>query len=229
MHLSCPACNSPIAANDVDLGSGLAKCRACQNVFRFTDDPELAGKSRLPTPRPDGIVRSEGAGELAFVRRWFSGKIVLMTFFALFWDGFLAVWYFLAFHAPNAPLVMKLFPLVHVAVGVFITYAVITGYVNSTWISVGPGHLSVRHGPLPWPGNFDLSAGVLTQLFCEQQTNRGRYSNYFTYDLVAVLADGTRKKVIRGLDKPDVPRYLEEQMEKYLRIKDMAVSGEFRS
>jgi hypothetical protein len=230
MHLFCPTCNAPIAADDMDLPRGLAKCRACQAVFRFDDDPLLTGaeKPRMPTPRPEGVVASQGAGELRFVRRWFTAKYVFLTFFAVFWDGFLAVWYYMAFRLPGSPLMVKLFPLLHVGVGTVLTYAVIAGWLNRTVVEVGPGHLGVRHGPVPWPGNLDLPTGGLKQLFCERRANRGRYGITYTYDLVAVLADGSRRKLLTGLDQPDVPRYLEEQMEKYLRITDMAVTGEYR-
>jgi hypothetical protein len=233
MRLVCPSCNAPVSAEDANLATGLAKCVVCQNIFRFDTAPELASSPddaaprRPDAPRPSSLTLQDRGGELTLVRRWFSPKIIFLTFFCVFWDGFLVFWYTMAFHG-TTPLVAKLFPLIHVTAGIFITYAAVTGYVNSTTVRVGPRGLSVRHGPLPWPGNLTLNTSALKQLYCEERVQSTRNGRSYSYHLNAVLSDGSKKKLLSGLDSPDEPRYVEQQVEKWLKIRDEPVAGEFR-
>ncbi len=227
MQIACDSCRVPVAVEDADLATGLARCRACNSVFRFSDDPELADFVR-PRPKegkPASIIRDAAGGRLTFLHRWFSLKIVFLTFFCLLWDGFLVVWYGMAFSA-DAPLVFKLFPLLHVAVGAGLTYYTIAGYVNTTVIALERGRLTVRHGPLPWPGNLELDSSRFRQFFCEEKVSRGKNGPHYSYNLGVVLADGTRKKLVTGLDTPQVPVYLEQELEAWLKIRDERVTGE---
>ncbi|MET0398886.1 MAG: hypothetical protein ABW277_18990 [Longimicrobiaceae bacterium] len=230
MQLTCKSCRSPIAADDVNLDNGLAKCRACNAVFRFDDDPMLAVGATRPRERmkpPRSLAQETAGGRVTFRHRWFSPKFLFLVFFCVFWDGFLVFWYTLAI-AGDAPLVFKLFPLIHVTVGAVLTYYTIAGFVNTTTVMLDRGHLSVRHGPLPWPGKLDVDTSRFRQLYCEEKVSRGKNGVSYTYDLKAVMSDGERRKIVSGLDSPDVPLYLEQQMEEWLKIRDEPVHGELR-
>jgi hypothetical protein len=230
MHLTCKSCRSVISADDVNLGNGLAKCRACNAVFRFDDDPALAVGGTRPRERmkaPRSLAQETAGGRITFRHRWFSPKFLFLVFFCVVWDGFLVFWYTMAI-AGDAPLVFKLFPLIHVTVGAGLTYYTIAGFVNTTTVTLDRGHLSVRYGPLPWPGKLDVDTGRFRQLYCEEKVSRGKNGVTYTYDLKAVMSDGERRKIVSGLDSPDVPLYLEQQMEEWLKIRDEPVPGELR-
>lgn len=229
MQIACRSCRTPVPADDVHLDTGLAKCRACHAVFRFDDDPALAGggarRPRERTQAPSSVTRDTFGGQVTFRHRWFSPKFLFLTLFCVVWDGFLVVWYVMAF-AGDAPLAFKLFPLLHLAVGVGLTYYTVAGYVNTTTVTLDRGHLGVRHGPLPWFGNLEMDAGRLRQLYCEEQVTRGRNGPRHSYHLKAVTRDGGRIRVVSGLDSPDVPLYLEQELEEWLKIRDEPVRGE---
>ncbi|HSU15354.1 hypothetical protein [Longimicrobium sp.] len=228
MKIICPECRVPVAAEDVNLGTGLAKCRTCNNVFRFTDvAPELAApaaRARIPVEKPRSVVTSEFGGELTLEYRWFSWKYLFLAFFCLFWDGFLVVWYAIAVRSGNP--VLMLFPLLHVAVGIGLTYATLAGFVNTTTVRIDAGRIRVRHHPLPWGRTVELGVVEVKQLFCQEKISRGRNGVSYTYDLVALLHDGTRRKVLGGLDYPELPLYLEQNAESWLKIRDEPVVGE---
>lgn len=227
MKIVCPNCRVPVAAEDVNLGTGLAKCRTCNNVFRFDTDPELAPSSARARPkvdRPRSVVVADANGALTVQYRWFSLKYVFLAFFCLFWDGFLIFWYAVALPSRNP--VMILFPIIHVLAGIAITYATIAGFVNTTTLQIDGGRLRVSHHPLPWGRPVELGASDVKQLFCEEKISRGRNGVSYTYDLNALLRNGTRKKVIAGLDTADLPLYLEQHCEEWMRITDQPVAGE---
>lgn len=227
MQLTCPSCRGTIPADDVHLPSGRAKCRACDAVFRLAggEDAALAPPPpRLRIPRPRGIEEMPAGQGVAYERRWFSFMFIFMIFFCAVWNGFLLFWYLTAWGAGMA--VMLLFPLLHVAVGLGITYYTICGFVNRTRVTLDRDRLTVRHGPLPWPGNRDVPISRIRQLYTEQQVHSSRNGTHLTYRLSAVMDDGSSLKLLSGIDSAEVPRYLEQELESRMGIVNVPVAGE---
>lgn len=229
MKIPCPTCHVPVLAEDVDLASGMAKCRTCNSVFRIADAapelarPAVAGRPAIATPR--SVAIAENAGTLVIRYRWFSPKYVFMAFFCVFWVGFLVVWYALVFGG-HAPLLFKLFPILHVAVGVVMVYSTAAGFLNSTTLTIDPDRLRVASGPVPWGKGNEVQITDVRQLFCEQIVTQGRYGPSYSYTLDALMKDGTRLKLIPARDAPELPIFLEQHAEQWLRIPDQAVAGE---
>ncbi|HEX6746653.1 MAG TPA: hypothetical protein VF092_05105 [Longimicrobium sp.] len=227
MKIVCPSCHVPVAAEDVELSTGLAKCRTCNNVFRFSDLPGLAPSAARPRPpieKPRSVIATDANGELTLQYRWFSWKYAFLAVFCIIWDGFLAFWYTIAFNMGNPLLI--LFPILHVLVGIFITYATIAGFVNTTSVRIDGTRLRVHHHPLPWGRPVDLGIVEVKQLFCEQKVSQTRNGVSVTYNLNALMHDGTRKKILSNLDTPELPLYLEQHAEAWLRMRDEPVIGE---
>lgn len=230
MHLTCPSCGREIRSDDINIQMAMAKCAACHAVFGFADKIEGAGTATGPKPQvelpkrfsvqmdPDGLV---------ITRRWFSPVVFFLLFFCVFWDGFLLVWYFMAF-TQNGPLMMKLFPLLHVAVGLGLTYATLTAFVNKTTIRVNYTEIAVRHGPLPWPGNKSLPRSEVEQLFCQEKMSRGESGYSSNYEVGTIGMGGKRDKIVTGLTSPEQALFIEQQIEGYLGIRDRPVAGEMR-
>lgn len=229
MNLNCPHCDRPIPGENINVQTSIAKC-ACGAVFGFADKvPGAApyGPYKRLVAMPQGYsVSHEGAG-LVIVHRWLSLKFVALLVFSLLWDGFLVLWYFLAF-TKDGSMMMKLFPVLHVAVGVVLTYVAIAGLFNHTRVNVSMAELDIKHFPLPWPGARVVTRDSISQLFSEEKIYRGKNAPYSTYDLSAVMRDGSRLTLVAGLDKPEDALFLEQQVESYLGITDKPVPGEMR-
>lgn len=237
VHVRCPSCGTTLRAEDMSLQTMAGRCHACHALVDLRPAMTGAGPDSmpipspaadaepLPVPLPGGLIVGEAGGDLTIVRRWFSWVYIFLAFFCLFWDGFLVFWYAMAFQ-PGAPLVMKVFPLLHVGAGVFITYMTIAGFVNRTTFIVHRGLLSVRHGPLPWRGNLDVPTDGLAQLFCTEKISRGKNGTTVRYDVEAVLKDGRHLPIVRGLDDRDQALYIEQTLEKHLGIADRRVRSE---
>jgi hypothetical protein len=230
MDIKCPHCGRAIPAADVNVQTSIAKCSACGAVFGFAGQVgggSSSGSAKRTVDMPtDYIVSMEGA-DLVLVRRWFSWKFVVLLFFCAVWDGFLAVWYTEAFRH-NGPLIMVLFPVLHVAVGVGLTYFTIAGFLNRTKTRVNQAELSIRHYPLPWPGNRTLQRQEIDQLFCEEKMSSTRNGVSYSYGVSVVMPGGKRLKLVSGMDKPEDALFLEEKIEGYLGITDRPVAGEMR-
>lgn len=229
MKLECIKCGESIAAEDINLNRLLAKCSACNAVFSFAEQVDASARGvqgvRDPVRLPKGMRDESSRSGLRLVRRWFGPCVIFLAIFCMMWDGFLVFWYSAALKE-GAPLVMKVAPLVHVLVGLVLSYWVVAGFVNSTVVEVTGGALRVRHGPLPVPGNRCLSASDIKQLHCRRRVRRTRQSVYYRYDVRVTLTTGKTLALLKGLDTADVALYYEQQIEQFLGIEDEPVAGE---
>ena len=243
MKLSCPACGAAVPASDVNIQQAIAKCGRCNEVFRL--DQTLApakqtAENRAEVPLPKKFKVDDLGTELTISWSWFSPSILFLLFFCVFWDGFLVVWYsavlglgFGGLGGNNGPqgwalVFMALFPILHVAVGVGLTYFVLASFVNRTWVRVDRGELTIRHGPVPFPGNKTLLTADIKQFYCTETVNNRRNNCSVTYELNAVAADGGKVKLLSALDEIEQALYLEQRLESFLGIVNERVPGEVR-
>ena len=249
MQLTCGQCGAPFRAADLHLDRGIAVCSACGGVQRLpgpitsgaTSDSE-APVNRKPSgdvPVPDRFTVDVDGSELMIRWRWFQAVLFFLLFFAIAWDSFLAGWYWMLTSEPFGghagmpgpfKLIFFVFPIAHVAVGVGLTYFVLAGFLNSTVIRVFDGTLSVRHGPLPWRGNLDLPSDEIEQIYCQNKfrTSRnedGHTSSSMQYEVHAIVA-GQKRKLLGGLHEADHALFIEQTLERFLKIEDRAGPGE---
>lgn len=240
-HVACPSCGTALHADDMNLQSMAGKCRMCnalvdlRTAMSGAEPQPYAGtqsfapaeaREPIPVPLPAGVHVEAQGRDLVIVRRWFSWVYIFLLFFCVVWNGMLAFFYSIMFAAGGGLSLLMLFPLLHVAAGVFITYLTIAGFVNRTTFRVERGHLSVRHGPLPWRGNLDVPTESLEQLFCTEQVSRGRNGTTIRYSVEAVLKDGKHLKLATALDAREQALYIEQAIEKHLGIADRRVRSE---
>jgi hypothetical protein len=225
--LTCPSCGAKI---QVVPGSNRYSCDYCgsEHILPGPNEevpPTPVNHQHGLIPIPNGVICKENQLGLRIVRRWYSLKYIPLAFFCMAWDAFLIFWYSMAF-STNAPWIMICFPIAHLAVGVSLTYSVITGFVNRTILEVTPGKLELWHEPLPWAGEVTLDTREIKQLYAQEKTSRGENGTTHTYELWMVAQDGRSRKLMSGLDSSDIPLYIEQQIESWLHIPDMPVAGE---
>lgn len=230
MTIHCPDCGIPVPAEQVNLDTGLAKCLTCNAVFNVKDRMELRKQrgrtaSAQIVPRPAKMKVEQFAGSWTVSWRWFGFQYVAMFVFCIAWDSFLIFWYKMAFR-DEAPWIMIVFPVGHVAVGVGLTYTALAGFLNRTRLILGHGQLTVRHGPLPWWGNRDMATADIRQFYCEE--SRVRNNQGSGYQLSAMLKDGRKVKILSGFWSWDEAKFLECELESRLGIKPQTVVGERR-
>ena len=208
-----------MGADALDLTSGMARCGACGSVFNFIQRSAAAVKMM---PRPRRMLVTQRNELWTCTWQWFQLRDLAMAAFCLLWDTFLVFWYYTSFGAPG-PMkwIAIFFPMIHVAVGISFTYAVLARFMNRTTVKLNDGWLDIVHYPLPWRGNRRMHAQEIHQLFCDWSKSRDDVH----YHLSAVLRDGRR---IRLLNLPALAdaRFLEQQIESRLGIIPQPVSGE---
>lgn len=226
MRIKCPECELKLSADDVNIDIMVAKCTSCNNVFSFAtqiddyQEPSLYKSDKpLSVPKPNGINIKVNGDQLFIRRKWFSPMLIFMALFCVFWDGFLLIWYGIALSGGS--LGMILFPLLHVAVGIFLTYSTIAGFLNTTTIAADSYELSVTHAPMPWRTPKKIKSSVLRQIYCsEKRGNKGS----ITYNVNAISGN-EHIKLLSNLTNLEQALYIEQEIEKHLGIKNRAVRG----
>jgi hypothetical protein len=232
--LSCPSCGASFRASDIDKDLGIASCRACDAVLDLrsrspADEARLDALTRpapAAVPLPQKFQVSEAPGSLDVRWRWFTPAHLFLVVFALFWNGFMATWFTISF--TQGAWEMAAFGTLHAGVGVMMGWWALGGLVNSTHVSLGQGTLTVKHGPLPWPGNGTWKREDLAQLYGEENVSRGKNGTTVTWSLCAMLRDGRRVKLLKGLTEKAQVLWLESTLEKRMNIVDAPVTGEMQ-
>ena len=237
--LKCPNCGSALEPEDVNVDLMVALCRSCSSTVELAGgqplerDPEVRDSPpkelmQLTMP-PDGISVAEQGDTLVLTRKWFKPNVQFfgLLLWCIVWDGFLVVWYSIGIASLLAgsgeALIMLLFPILHVAAGVGVTYMLVATVLNHSDIVVTSSHVSIEHGPLPWSAPEPIPVGSIDQFYLVQHTSK----NSRTYSLVARRDDLTSEEILKGLPEDVQARYLERRLEAHLGLDDRAVDGEY--
>lgn len=234
--LTCPSCGSSFRSSEVDPSLGIATCGACGTVVDLrtraaaTND-RLDALTRPPPPRPavplpEAFQVDERDGRFSVTWRWRKlESVVPFAFMAVFWNAIVLTslfsWKGKQWSGDAT------FHLLFAALGVHLVYTAVTRLFNSTTITLEHGVLRVKHGPIPALGGGAWQRDDLAQLYAEEivQLRRNRAESH-TYDLNAMLRDGRRVKLIKGLKDKGQVRWLERTLETRMDIVDIEVEGE---
>jgi hypothetical protein len=124
-----------------------------------------------------------------------------------------------------------LFPLLHVAMGVGLTYSTIAGFFNRTVVTLNDTTLEVWNGPVPWFGNVAIPVSAIEQLYCThagQNRAWGKGLNLYQpplFTLNALLINGRKQLLLRAVDREEA-LYIEQQLEDWLEIEPAHVPGQ---
>lgn len=225
--LQCPSCASPLREEAFDRDQGHVKCAYCGALMLIpvAGNRPAAFRERPPVPLPDRMELRHTPHGIEITQRWFHVVVLFLIPFCLVWDGFLVFWYTNALRS-GAPLAAALFPLVHVAVGVGLTYYTVACLVNKTRLTVERGEVVITHGPLPWFGYRRVPGVMIDQLYAKSHVTHGKNGPRTDYQLCYVNTTGRHEKLHANHLTSDQALYLEQQLEKALGIQDRAVPGE---
>lgn len=194
---------------------------------------------RVSVGLPPRMSLRTNMGSFVLARRWFDSTAIFLALFAAFWDGFLVHDYIVGTEdsgfvirvlwfevmPEEASLIYHVIRLGVVVIGVYVSYVAISRWVNRTTIRVADGRLSVRHGPLPWPGNRTMPVSDVKQLYTKERFLRSRKGTEALYDVRVLTAYGGDLKLVSGLTGSEQALYIEQELEKHLSIDDQPVRG----
>lgn len=236
MQLRCEACSAPYRADDVSLALGVAKCRACDAVQDVSERPGAGAARTEREPRalrpklsvPRCFDLEETAETTRISWSWFRPEYAMVGFWGLALDlfsGTLLLKQLSGESSLEPGAVAFLFMLLVGGLGLL--YCALTGALNRTTVEAGPEGLSIRHGPLPWPGNQDLPRRLLKQLHGMENARRPLFAWYGQgWDLKAVDAEGRKLTLLPRLEEQEQVLFLEQALQSRLGIEDAPMQEE---
>ena len=224
--IECTNCGAAIDPENVSERLAIARCRHCKSVFSIEpSESQSAQKPMRPeVSLPDGFSLDESVSSLEIRHRWYSHLVWFFLFICIFWNGSMLVWHGMALG--TGMWFMSLVGLLHTGVGIGFTYFVAAMFVNTTTIRVSHGTIDISFAPLPWIGAKNVDAADIRQLFCREKVQHGKNGSRTTYEVHIVDRNNHQNELLKGLQTPEQAMYVEQELERYLRIEDQAVKGE---
>ena len=179
---------------------------------------------------PDNIKVSKDFQNLRITIKWFGFKFIGLTLIAVFVDAFLINWYSMAFSSSSQSSIDFIFilvPLLYIAVAIGLTYYVLTGYLNKTFIDVNFKSIIVRYEPLPAWENKIISIKTIAQLYVEGDYFLGienKSTGYHFYTVRAITNEKRIVKLVQGLENNEAS-FVKQEIEKFLNIDEFAHLG----
>ena len=177
---------------------------------------------------PPQITIHKEFQQLRITRKWFDVKYIYIAPFAFIWNAFLFYWYKMALPSSDIDWLFLLFPMLHVGMGIWLTYYVLTGLFNKTVIDVNFNSVNVKHSPFPYSGNKTLTSKTLIQLYCRREDFWSRFHGSSSFTVHAITSKRENIKLLSGLENAEQALFIEQEIEKFLNIEDKQVKGEVR-
>ena len=161
---------------------------------------------------------------------WFGKRTIASTLFAVIQIGFCLI--ILnnvsgGFLSNNSSLMDNLLPWVFGISGLGFLYYALATWINKTHIYVSKNAIEIKQKPLPWFGNKRLVTTDIKQLYSKKQISSSTSNNRSTisYHLHVVSIDEDDMRLLK-VENAEQALFLEQEIEKYLGIKDLRVRGE---
>lgn len=168
---------------------------------------------------PFGFTVTERCDDLVITYPWFGWRCLVTLLCCIIWNAFLAVWYrvVIPLHGPQS---LVLLPILHVAVGIYLVYATITGFVNRTKIRIDSSRLMVRHYPLPWLGNRTIPLRNIEYFFYTDTSSPADDGFSPNYAVMVAVHGGRHIKLIRSLVRENHANFIVQKLTQHLRNTD---------
>ena len=236
MHLNCPECQTHIISEDIHLVQTIAKCKSCNNIFEFTDQLKEAG---FPTPYrhkpeifniPPGIDILHLMNELEIKINWRRSAKYFTPFFALVWNVFVFFHSFIMiFSSGNTSIFLFYIPFY--AAGIYLMYKSLGLFLNNTYITVDVDKILVEHKPINFLIQKDqyLPSEDVDQVYVTRHEVGKRNDNpVYAWSVEVKMKDGEIISLVKELHALKYARFIEQEIEKHLDIRDRPVSGEWK-
>ena len=224
MKVKCEKCGAEIGAEFINIQEMVAVCSRCNNISKIKDIAEE--KESIEYEMPKGIEIREEFGELIIERRWYTPAALVLAFVCLFWDGISFT--FFGSNIYQRPWIVMLFFSGYLTLGVIMTYICIATFINKTKIRVSDLDIEIINYPLPWGRKKILSSSDFRQFYTKEHISHTKNGVRVSYELYGISENGTRVKLLKGIESLEQVKYIEQQIEKYLKIDDEYVTEEKR-
>lgn len=177
-------------------------------------------------PVPSRFNIEDNGYELKISFKWFTYVHLFYLLFAIVWNSFLIGWYTIALSTGN--IIMIVFPILHVAAGIYISYLALSGIFNVTTITVSLYEIKISISPISlFSEAKTINVKDLKQLYIVEEKTRNK--NGYSYSYILKAIDFQHKSIkILTLEKSEEAIFLENKLETFCKISDEPIEGEWK-
>ncbi len=174
-------------------------------------------------PIPENTIIETQEDHITIKIPWYKHIAWFLLFFAIFWDGVM----FIALS--SAPAGVILFMMLHLGVGIAITWYMICLFLNQTSVIINRDGFSITTSPLFFPGFGDVTVHRedFTQIYVKEKVRNNRRSTSVTFTLSLLDKEGRTRSLPFSCDDPEQALFIKDKIETYMDIKRMEVEGEY--
>ena len=177
---------------------------------------------------PKNIELQVYNGYILLVRKWFAWSHLFMLFVLL--SGLGVGWFVFSNYTGDinglSESLIQLLPWLFLLFNIAFIYPVLAKVVNKTHIFVSKDAIEIKHLPLPWPGNKRIEKRNIKQLYGKEEIRNHNRGVHISYEVHIISTDDRDLTLLKGLKTSSQALYLEQEIEKYLGIKNRKVRGE---
>ncbi len=230
--LDCPKCHHFISSNEIDLEHGTAECTSCGHTFDYGKKLRSDPHRRPEMIMPESVEALKLTSMLEIVVDWYKSApkrtVLTLVSGAFFWN--LLIIPFAIFLAYHGSFLWLAFFAGHLMTGLYLVKQLLATFLNKSKITVDSSGIEISHSPIRTTLNKvrKIARRDIEQLFVVRYTQKfGRKDQrgVQAYALFVIMKNGDRIELLRGMDRSS-QLYLEQEIEKYLGIKDTFVKGE---
>lgn len=236
LDLVCEQCGTQIEGANININSSLAQCGSCNSVFSISEDHfflhDRKGRPEMIMPEGTDVLELNDSLDirLDWLKSHSRGALGFLTFFTIIWNGVLAV---VAGGALLSGAFSSIgFMSIHLLVGLGLLYYLATVYLNYTDVIVNEDFIEISHRPVknPFVPSKRIESREIDQLYVSKYVSSTTNGNpNYAYALYAILkTNGKKISLIKGMNR-ETQLYLEQEIERYLKIKDRPVADAISS
>ena len=215
----CRICNSKIVEPATDPEHHLILCPTCGGIEFSSGSQEIAPYRSSNRGRPGKIWLRAGDDTLMIIHRRFAiGNFLILSIIS-----FLLIFALFYSEQPLFMVVINPLTLIIFAIGLGFFIKV----VSWTIVRVTPTQLAIRYGPFALQKKV-INADDIRQLYVKAQVSGSGKNKSTSYNLFLRDRHNKDKKLV-GLETPEQAQFFEQEIERYLRIKDQPIKAELET
>lgn len=217
-RIKCPSCDSVIPADNLNINDKIAKCNSCDIVFPFHKNIADLLSSKKPKQevlRPEGIETFEYQDEKEFS---IYQTITLFDILPLLIVAFFTFAFTAAFFSKGIP---WFFPMTSWLLLMFPIYNLFQRKNHRIFLTIDQEFFHIRWRPKKWIKDRNFPIKKVNQIYTK--SHDGHHAIY----MIVNGPEGQKHIRLMGeITSLSKARYLEQEIEKYLKIEDRIVPEE---
>jgi len=226
--IDCPSCSTTVPADNLNIHTNIAKCNSCDGIFSFEKEVEklsLNNDISQEILRPEGVELTHFQDDLdiSVEAPWTTPEIIFISLFPFFVMMVTSIF-------------IEIFPATTVNVSVMMTFWItsIVGYIayffirkkHKVYIHIDDQDLNIERRPRKFVRDKKYSIADIDQVYMKNVTTSSGKKGAAIFMIVNDVNGQKHVELIKSVNSRTKAKYIEQEIEKHLGIKDRRIPDE---